>query len=87
MTLITPDMIYDVYLFGGYVTSAGSSDYLQREFTDEEFTAFIDKIKERSTFKSDVDVLLSDRVVTFATCSYEYDHAMYGLFGKLVPRG
>lgn len=87
VTLITPDMVYDIYLFGGYVTSAGSDDYLKRDFTDEEFTAFINKIKERSTFQSDVEVAPEDHIVTLATCSYEYDHAMYAVFGTLVPRG
>lgn len=46
-----------------------TDDYLQTSFeTDEEYLNFIQMIKERSIFKSDVEITKDDRILTLSTC-------------------
>lgn len=86
MELYTPYGDYIVELFAGYVAS-GDEPFLRFNFNDEtDFLKYIVWLKSRSTFKSSVDVQPEDRIVTLATCTYEYDNARYVVFGKLIPR-
>ena len=52
--------------------------------TEEKFRAFLDDAIAKSLFESDVSVTEQDRIVTFCTCTYEYDDARFILHGKLV---
>jgi len=42
-------------------------------------------LRKNSTFRSNVDLEVGDRVVTLSTCSYEFDDARFVVVGKLVP--
>jgi len=86
MELYTPEGDYKIELFAGYVAS-GDEPFIRFTFNDEtDFLKYIVWLKNRSTFHSSVDVLPEDRIVTLATCTYEYDNARYVVFGKLIPR-
>ena len=52
--------------------------------TEEKFRAFLDDAIAKSLFESDVSVTEQDRIVTFCTCTYEYDDARFILHGRLV---
>lgn len=81
--LTTPDKSYKVELFAGFVTEA-DSDAWQIEFaTREEYRVWLDKMIERSAFKSDVKPGENDHILTLATCSYEYSDARFMVLGIL----
>lgn len=84
MYLNTTEKNYKLELFSGYITAADSDAYTLDFASEQEFLAYIDKIQRRSNFDSKVEVTASDRIVTFSTCSYEYETARYVLHGKLV---
>ena len=59
----------------------GNSDLYQLTFTGEEDrAAYLEKIFVLSEFQTDVQVSVSDRLVTLSTCAYDYEDARYLLF-------
>ncbi|MEI3102434.1 MAG: class B sortase [Oscillospiraceae bacterium] len=71
-------------LFAGLVTEPDSYVYATQFDADEQFLAYIESAKAESTFQSDVEVSLEDRIVVLSTCTYEFDDARYVVIGKLV---
>lgn len=81
---LTPDKDYKIELFAGFVTEA-DSDVYRPEFGDKDsYEAFLQNIKAKSSFSSDISVTGDDRIVTLSTCSYEFNNARYVVFGKLT---
>lgn len=85
MLLYTPEQDYRIDLFAGYVMDLSEEDFVRRFSSDDAATAYLDKIRRRSTFDCNVHVSTGDRIVTLITCSYEYNNGRYALVGKLVP--
>lgn len=84
MWIYTPEEVYVLELIAGYVTSRGSESF--EVFAEEsEVKEYVEYSVGKSTFKSKFDTESIERVVTLATCSYEYDTARYVLVGNLVP--
>lgn len=82
--LTTPGKSYKVELFAGFVTET-DSDAWQIEYSSrEEYRAWLDKMIERSVFESDVKPGEDDRILTLATCSYEYSDARFMVMGILT---
>lgn len=85
MMLFTPSGNYKIDLFAGNIIH-GSADEVPLSFkTEEEFQHFILEVRNKSTFKVDVQVTKADRIITLATCTYEFNNARYIVFGKLIP--
>lgn len=85
MTLYTLDGDYLIELICGTVED-GNFEFVEFEFDDvSAFYAYIDSRRERSTFRSDVEVEPGDKLVSLCTCSYERENARYMLMGKLTP--
>lgn len=85
MRLSVPGQEYELHLFAGIIGD-GSYEFVRFTFDGEaDFLAYIDELKAASTFKSEVAVDGSDKIVALATCTYEFDNARYVLFGKLQP--
>lgn len=85
MELYTPEGDYAIEWFAGMIAN-GSDEFLRRDFEDDgDYLAYIDTLKDASTFRSNVTVRADDRIVALVTCSYEYSNARYAIFGKLVP--
>ena len=80
--LLTSGGNYEIRFFSGYVTDT-SADAWDPWFTDEDFSAWLDRLGRKSCFDSDVVPAAGDRVVTFSTCSYEFDDARFVLHGVL----
>ncbi|MCH5321539.1 MAG: class B sortase [Eubacterium sp.] len=81
---LTPEKDYRIDLFAGFTTDAGADIY-RTEFTNtEEFEAFLQDIRAKSSFASDVAVTGDDNIVMLSTCSYEFNDARYVVFGKLT---
>ena len=84
MILFTQDGNYRIELFAGNIVH-GETGRIPLSFdTDQEFKSYLADVLKKSTFKSDVTILETDRIITLATCTYEFNNARYLLFGKLV---
>lgn len=83
LQLLTPSGDYRLQVFAGCVVP-GNSDLYQLTFTGEEDrAAYLEKILVLSEFQTDVQVSVSDRLVTLSTCAYDYEDARYLLFCRL----
>lgn len=80
--LMTPAGNYEILFFSGYVTDL-SADAWDPYFTEEEFGLWLDRVLQKSCFRSDVVPAAGDRVVTLSTCTYEFEEARFVLHGVL----
>lgn len=80
--LLTPEQNYKVELIAAYVTPSDSAVY-GFEKTQEERNALLETALKKSAFTTDISVSDEDRLITFSTCSYEYDGARFVLVGVL----
>ena len=80
--LLTPEKEYMVELIAGYVTNDASSAY-QFGISVDEKVDFLEESIRLSDFRANVDWEKDDLLVTFSTCSYEYDAARYVVIGIL----
>lgn len=84
MTLYTPDGDYLVELICG-TDESGYDEFVSFQFqSDEEFMGYVDALRARSTFQSDVKVQPGDKLISLCTCAYVFDNARYMLVGRLV---
>ena len=82
--LSTPDFNYRLDLIAGFITEPTSFAYASNFDSPEQFMGHIELIKDLSTFKSDVEVNETDKIVTLSTCTYERDDGRYVVVGKLT---
>ncbi len=83
----TDDMVWKV--FACFYCEA-SFDYIKVNPTETEFMAMIDDVRRRSQLNFDVDVLPSDKILTFSTCTYLYGSTheqRYVVMARLVRAG
>ena len=81
--LVTPTRNYIINIFAGYVASANDNAWQNSFGSDEEFIEWIADIQEHSCFASDVKPASADKIITFSTCSYEFDNARFVLYGVM----
>ncbi|MCR4962290.1 MAG: class B sortase [Firmicutes bacterium] len=87
LLLATPEQDYSIELICGTVEN-GDRQFFRLQFeNDEAFFTYLDDLKKRSTFTSDVKIQADDQIITLCTCSYERDNARYAVVGRLVPLG
>lgn len=71
-------------VFSVYVTDT-NFNYIQTDFeSDEEYIKFLNRIKNKSRFTSDVQLTAKDHILTLSTCSYEFDDARFAIHAKLI---
>ncbi len=80
--LLTPDADYRIELISGFVTDTSSVIYSIPQ-TQEAKNELVDAIMRKSNFKTNATISPEDRLITFSTCTYEYDEARYVLIGIL----
>lgn len=83
--LVSLTQNYIIDIFSGYVASANDNAWRISFDSENEYAEWIAKIKERSCFISNIDPSVSDKIITFSTCSYEFDNARFVLHGVLRP--
>ncbi|MEA5011189.1 MAG: class B sortase [Angelakisella sp.] len=84
LLLYTPEGDFTIELFAGIIVD-GDYESIRLTFKDDlDFQSYVDLLKEKSTFESDVTVKSGDQIITLSTCSYEFDNARYALYGRLV---
>lgn len=85
LLLVTPERSYSLQVFAGCVVPGNSDVYQISYQNDEDFSAYLTKIRAMSEFSAPVEVTDDDRIVTLSTCAYNYEDARYVLFCRLVP--
>jgi sortase B len=76
------EYIYEV--FSVYTIDAGY-DYLIPNFSNSEsFNKYISDIKNKSLFKSNLNLNENDHIITLSTCSYEFKDARTVVHAKLI---
>lgn len=85
MMLYTPEGDYRIELICG-THESGDEQFVEFNFkTEEDFQKYVESFRERSTFKSDVQVQPGDKLISLCTCAYVFDNARFLLMGRLVP--
>lgn len=75
---------YTYEVFSTFVADL-SKDNLKISFDDDEdYQDYIDYLKDRSLFDSDIEVSSNDRIITLYTCSYEFEDARTLAHAKLI---
>lgn len=83
--LLTPKAVYFVDVLAGYVANENAGVY-RFGISGEEKEALVEECRRLSDFQSRATVGPEDRLVTFSTCSYDYDGARYVVIGVLRER-
>lgn len=83
--IMTPSGNYRLEFFAGYVIDMNSQAWKMDFASDEEYSKWLEDAISRSTFTSPVKPTAQDRVVTFSTCTYEYNDARFVLAGIIKP--
>jgi sortase B len=86
VSIFTPEKNFDVKLFAGYTLNQTVETPPLRFRDAESFNSYIKNARQRSIFKSDVEVNHGDRLVTLATCEYSIKEGRLVLVGKLVEK-
>jgi len=87
VSIFTSKANYELELFAGY-TFNQQEEKQSMKFTDAKaLDNYVRSAKQRSMFKSDVEVKFGDRLVTLCTCEYSFDNARLFIVGKLVEKG
>ena len=80
----TQDKTYRLLPFAGKIMDA-KENFLQFDFeSDDDFYDYLSFYIRNSTFKSDVEVTRSDKVVMMIKCSDDFEDARYVLLCKVV---
>lgn len=78
------DKVLKYKVFSAYVTDA-KDNYIKTNFDDKaQYKEFLEDIKNKSLYKSDIDVNENDKIITLSTCSYEFNDARMVVHGKLL---
>lgn len=73
--------IYEV--FSVYVTSA-KTDYLKIQFSEGEYAEYLNQAIKSSIHRKNIEVNEGDNIITFSTCSYEFNNARLVVHAKLI---
>ena len=73
-------------VFSVYITDI-NDNYTKTSFEDkDEYKEFLERIKNKSIYKSDISVNENDKIITLSTGSYEFDDARLVVTGKLIDK-
>ena len=78
------DKVLKYKVFSAYVTDS-KDNYIKTNFDDkDQYKEFLEDIKNKSQYKSYIDVNENDKIITLSTCSYEFNDARMVVHGKLL---
>lgn len=84
MMIYTTEGDYLVELICGTIED-GNNEFVKFSFDDfNDMSSYVDELKDRSTFKSEVTLCPGDKLVSMCTCTYERQNARYMLVGRIV---
>ena len=71
-------------VFSVYVTDI-EDNYIQTKFDNVyEYKEFLERIKNKSIYESEIELCEDDQIITLSTCSFEFDDARLVVHGKLM---
>lgn len=71
-------------VFSIYITNA-KDNYIKTKFDNKnQYKEFLDNIKNKSMYESDIELDEYDKIITLSTCSYEFNDARMVVHGKLL---
>ena len=71
-------------VFSVYVTDI-EENYIQTKFDNVyEYKEFLERIKNKSIYESEIELCEDDQIITLSTCSFEFDDARLVVHGKLI---
>ena len=82
--IYTPDKVYKLEIFSVYVTGASVDPYTWFPSSEDAFEQYLDEIKTNSIYYNDNDIKWGDHIVTFCTCSYEFENARTIVHAKMT---
>lgn len=80
---ITPEGNYRIEFFAGYVCSLADNAWQNEFVADDDFEQWLQTTIEHSAFIGSVRPTAEDQVITFSTCTYEFNEARFVLVGIL----
>lgn len=80
---LTPDRNYIIEPFACLTVDRYDEIYTP-DMPKEELLTLLTEYREKSALKSDTELTADDTVVTFSTCSYDFDDARCILIGRLI---
>ena len=84
ITVFTPEGDYLIELISGTVEN-GNREFVRLNLDNcKVFLAYVDELRRRSTFTSDVEVQKDDQIISMCTCTYDWNNARYMVVGRLV---
>ena len=84
IVIATLDGIYTYKVFSGYRTTT-EYYYIDTDFSsDAEYLAFLEDIKKKSVIKSDMELSVSDRIITLSTCTNGDENGRFAVHGVLT---
>lgn len=85
MMLYTPGGDYLIELISGTVED-GTYEFVRFDLeNNDSFLNYMEGLRSRSTFISDVEVQIDDQIIALCTCTYDWNNARYMVTGRLVP--
>lgn len=69
--LYTPQGDYKLQVFSAYTALDTSDSYRMQFSNDEEYLQYINLVKSKSRYPTNVDMSINDRMISLYTCSYE----------------
>lgn len=81
--LLTPEGTQEIRLFSAYVAGMDEDAWQLTFSSQKEYVQWLEGLRERSCFTSDVVPFISDRVVTLSTCDYSFPNARFVCHGVL----
>jgi sortase B len=85
ITYVTEDGPYLITVFSAYNVSEVSDAWKIDFANDEEYAAWLKKVKAASQVPTDLTPTVDDRVVTLTTCSFVFDNARMVVHGVIEP--
>ena len=79
----TPTTDYRLFVFAAYLVHAVTEQPRMIFQDDDDFEQYIQSIVSGSLIRSDILPTAQDRIVTLATCAYDFDDARLVIVGKL----
>ena len=71
-------------VFSVYVTDV-EDNYIQTKFDNvNEYKEFLDRIKNKSIYETEIELCEDDKIITLSTCSFEFNDARLVVHGKLI---
>ena len=82
--LFTPNGDYAVEIFAACTVDGEAFGYPTGFQNAAELAAFVDGLKARTAYETDVEIVCGDRMLLLSTCAYSFETARFVVAGRIV---